>query len=159
MAPNELAVRHGVGHAKCMVPTLSQPLAAFALSAACAYHVQRCLPPFVLHVDIGLSVDGQLHHLQVAILRGNVDDGVAVARVLQQKLDRDTVTFNDKRIEGTFRISCAAHAQCLTKALLPVHGNQDLASGGQFHSPSYRRCLDAVSTAAPPHLACPCNGQ
>ena len=94
MAPNELAVRHGVGHAKCMVPTLSQPLAAFALSAACAYHVQRCLPPFVLHVDIGLSVDGQLHHLQVAILRGDVDDGVAVARVLQQKLDRDTVTFN-----------------------------------------------------------------
>lgn len=79
-----------------------------------AYHVQRCLPPFVLYVDIGLSVDGQLHHLQVAILRGNVDDGVAVARVLQQKLDRDTVTFNDKRIEGTFRISCAGNAQRLT---------------------------------------------
>ena len=129
----------------------SQQLARTMCSAVC--------PPFVLHVDIGLSVDGQLHHLQVAILRGDVDDGVAVARVLQQKLDRDTVTFNDKRIEGTFRISCAAHAQCLTKALLPVHGNQDLASGGQFHSPSYRRCLDAVSTAAPPHLACPCNGQ
>ena len=45
--------------------------------------MQPCLPPFVLPVHFSALADGKLQHLQVPVLRGNVDGGIPVARILQ----------------------------------------------------------------------------
>src|SRR5262245_36285827 len=46
-------------------------------SGSCRRHGERCLPPRIADVEIGSLAGEQLHHLTVALQRGNVHGSVA----------------------------------------------------------------------------------